>query len=215
LHIRITLLSDVFATAGQAQGRAAIGLLQTLMSNTPFPVLNNLGSLHRASTWENIALNVGLSSKGIDTQSSPIPTPLEGSPNHTTTDLPSSDVPVAAIGPSGTNGAQSIDDFPSNPATSAVRSDGPRDWNASSLKHITQGLPNALAPFFQGDFPLPRDNSPINPSPLKAMVKMFHARRNPDPNQKKQITAASETVANIMLRHLSLNNFGMQYRFIF
>jgi E3 ubiquitin-protein ligase HUWE1 len=151
LHIRITLLSDVFATAGQAQGRAAIGLLQTLMSNTPLHVLTNLGALHRVSIWENIALNVGLSSKGIDTQSSPISSPLE-SPNHTTIDLPASDVPVAANGPSVANGAQPMDGFPLNPAPSAVKSDDPRNWNASSLKHITQGLPNALAPFFQGNF---------------------------------------------------------------
>ncbi|KIM40119.1 hypothetical protein M413DRAFT_446273 [Hebeloma cylindrosporum] len=189
LHIRITLLSDVFATAGQAQGRAAIGLLQTLMSNTPLHVLTNLGALHRVSIWENIALNVGLSSKGIDTQSSPISSPLEGSPNHTTIDLPASDAPVAANGPSVANGAQHMDGFPPNPAPSAVRSDGPRNWNASSLKHITQGLPNALAPFFQ------------------AMVKMFHARRNPDAAQKKQIAASSKIVADIMLKHLSLKCF--------
>lgn len=151
LHIRITLLSDVFATAGQAQGRAAIGLLQTLMSNTPLHVLTNLGALHRVSIWENIALNVGLSSKGIDTQSSPISSPLE-SPNHTAIDLPAPDVPVAANGPSVANGAQPTDGFPLNPAPSAVKSDDPRNWNASSLKHITQGLPNALAPFFQGNF---------------------------------------------------------------
>lgn len=151
LHIRITLLSDVFATAGQAQGRAAIGLLQTLMNNTPLHVLTNLGALHRVSIWENIALNVGLSSKGIDTQSSPISSPLE-SPNHTTIDLPASDAPVAANGPSDANGAQPR--APLNPAPSAVKGGEPRNWNASSLKHITQGLPNALAPFFQGNFSL-------------------------------------------------------------
>jgi hypothetical protein len=44
---------------------------------------------------------------------------------------------------------------------------------------------------------------------LKAMVKMFHARRNPDPAQKKQIAASSKIVADIMLKHLSLSGFGM------
>lgn len=46
------------------------------------------------------------------------------------------------------------------------------------------------------------------------MVKMFHARRNPDPAQKKQITESSKIVANIMLLHLSLKDFGM-YRIWF
>ncbi|KAF8973258.1 hypothetical protein BDZ97DRAFT_1912814 [Flammula alnicola] len=182
LHIRLTLLSDVFATAGQAQGRAAIGLLQTLMNNTPLQVLTDLGTLHRASIWENISLNVGLTSKGIEMEPSTGSSPLEGSPNQTTVDLPSTDATVSA------NGIQSQDGAPSV-SPSAVKRESPRDWNASSLKHLTQGLPNALAPFFQ------------------AMVKMFHARRNPDPNQKKQIMESSKIVADIMLMHLSLKDF--------
>lgn len=46
------------------------------------------------------------------------------------------------------------------------------------------------------------------------MVKMFHARRNPDPTQKKQIAESSKIVANIMLQHLSIKNFGMVYSFL-
>lgn len=37
---------------------------------------------------------------------------------------------------------------------------------------------------------------------------MFHARRNPDAAQKKQIAEASKVVAQIMLKHLSLRDFG-------
>jgi len=36
------------------------------------------------------------------------------------------------------------------------------------------------------------------------MVKMFHARRNPDVAQKKQISESSAVVADIMLKHLDL-----------
>lgn len=42
------------------------------------------------------------------------------------------------------------------------------------------------------------------------MVKMFYARRNPDSSQKKQIKESSTLVAQIMLKHLSLKNFGKQ-----
>jgi len=39
------------------------------------------------------------------------------------------------------------------------------------------------------------------------MVKMFHARRNPDSAQKKQIAESSKIVAEIMLMHLTLKDF--------
>ncbi|KDR75882.1 hypothetical protein GALMADRAFT_248624 [Galerina marginata CBS 339.88] len=191
LHIRITLLSDVFATAGQAQGRSAIGLLQTLMNKTPLQVLTDLGALHRASIWENIALNIGLASKGIELQLSAGSSPLEGSPNQTITDLPNVDVSIHANGQNAANGTHDEDGTTLDPVVSEniEKHEGPRDWNASALKHITQGLPNALSPFFQ------------------AMVKMFHARRNPDADQKKLIAESSKIVADIMLRHLSLQHF--------
>ncbi|KAF9475538.1 hypothetical protein BDN70DRAFT_996350 [Pholiota conissans] len=191
LHIRITLLSDVFGTAGQAQGRAAIGLLQTLMTNTPLQVLTDLGTLHHASIWEHIALAVGLSSKGIDIESRTRSSPLGGSPNEPTSDLPSIDAVSSANGQTVANGVhpQDVivpsDDFiPGTP-----KRDTPRYQNALGLNHITERLPMALDPFFH------------------AMVKMFHARRNPDPTQKKQIAESSQVVANIMLSHLNLKDF--------
>lgn len=146
LHIRITLLSDVFATA-----RAANRLVQTLMTSTPLQVLTTLGTLHRASMWESIALNVGLSLKGIEVQASPSSSPLEGSPNRTIMDLQDAEASVTANGASGTNGMNTTPTLNATEDNSTAKQDGPRDWNANSLKHITQGLPNALAPFFQGN----------------------------------------------------------------
>lgn len=147
LHIRITLLSDVFSTAGQSQGRAATGLWQTLMNSIPRPILGDLGALHRASTWENLALNVGLSSKGIEVlassgHSTEIPS---------TTIVPTTDG-VGAIGDSSFSDAGNASGGASTSQTTdqSSRPQGSRDWNASALKHITQGIPNALAPFFQG-----------------------------------------------------------------
>lgn len=40
------------------------------------------------------------------------------------------------------------------------------------------------------------------------MVKMFYARRNPDPAEKKQIMDSSSVVADIMLKHISQECFG-------
>ncbi|KAF7361866.1 hypothetical protein MVEN_00531100 [Mycena venus] len=184
LHIRITLLSDVFATAGYAHGRAAIGLLQTFMSNTTPEVVKSLGSLHRATIWENIVLKAGLISKGIDIAATPSASPLEASPEQSTIPLP--DAETATM--TSANGVQP--EPTSNPAPSSGDSkDDSRQQNAAALKHLTHGLPSSLAPFFQ------------------AMVKMFHARRNPDAAQKKQITESSSVIAEILVQHLNLKDF--------
>jgi E3 ubiquitin-protein ligase HUWE1 len=149
LHIRITLLSDVFATAGYAHGRSAIGLLQTLMSNTSPQVVSDLGSLHRASIWENIILKVGLASKGIDVLPTPTSSPLEGSPDQANISLPETD------GAATTNGTDAVQPEASavpssSPQKDVPKLDGPRELNAAALKHLTRGLPTSLAPFFQG-----------------------------------------------------------------
>lgn len=153
LHIRITLLSDVFATAGYAHGRAAIGLLQTLMNNTSPEVVTDLGALHRASIWENIVFNIGLNAKGIDVQATPATSPLEQSPARET--APETDGAVTANGASDVNGFQQHDDayFEALMRKPPPKHEGPRDKNAAALKHLTHGLPSSLAPFFQGGGP--------------------------------------------------------------
>jgi E3 ubiquitin-protein ligase HUWE1 len=157
LHIRVTLLSDVFSTAGYAHGRAAFGLLQTLMTNLSPEVLRNLGSLHRATIWENIILNVGLTSKGIDIKPTPPASPVNGSPNQSAANLPDSDntAPTAVnTDAEGTARRQT-------PVSPTPKSTGPRQQNSVALKHITHGLPGALAPFFQGNtnYHIPRSAS--------------------------------------------------------
>jgi len=130
------------------------------MNSTPQQVLSDLGALHRASIWENITLNVGLASKGIEVPSTPALSPEEGSPNPNAPNAPTTDGQIAASAPSATNGVQSDN----GPTSSSIltggntKSENARDWNASSLRHLTQGLPNALNPFFQGNSMVP-----INP----------------------------------------------------
>ncbi|KAJ7084416.1 hypothetical protein B0H15DRAFT_888578 [Mycena belliarum] len=182
LHIRITLLSDVFATAGYAHGRAAIGLLQTFMSNTTPEVVKDLGSLHRSTIWENIVLKAGLISKGIDIAATPSTSPLEATPEQPTIPLPDAESVVTSGSANGVE-AEQVPNPDSKDESSCQH-------NATALKHLTHGLPSSLAPFFQ------------------AMVKMFHARRNPDAAQKKQITESSSVIAEIMVKHLDLRDFN-------
>ncbi|KAH7927155.1 hypothetical protein BV22DRAFT_1193856 [Leucogyrophana mollusca] len=178
LHIRISLMADVFSTAGYAHGRAAIGLLQTLMGEPP-KVINDLGSLHRACVWENILFKAALASKGINVDSSADASPLERSPSQTSLPLPHTSAPMIANGVQPELSAPLLPSSPESPTK-----EGPQESNARALKHLTHGLPSALSPFFQ------------------SIVKLFYARRNPDPTQKKQILASSSVIANVILEHM-------------
>ena len=150
LHIRITLLSDVFATAGYAHGRAAISLLQNLMSNTSPEVIADLGTLHRVSIWENILLKKGLLAKGIDAPLTPTGSPPDGL-SRKNESLPATDgsnVPSTATG--APNGVLNYEQTPAATSTSQSHSSTARNHNAAAVKHLTHGLPGSLAPFFQG-----------------------------------------------------------------
>lgn len=146
LHIRITVLADVFSTAGYAHGRSAIGLLQILMSDPP-KVVKELGALHRASVWENIVFKADMVAKGMEVGPSSQGSPLGRSPSHGSIPLPEPNVGVIANGvqPGLVLPAQS-----SSPTSPKI--DTSREKNAKALKHLTHGLPSALAPFFQGSF---------------------------------------------------------------
>ncbi|KAF9460708.1 hypothetical protein BDZ94DRAFT_1323842 [Collybia nuda] len=192
LHIRTTLLSDTFATAGYAHGRAAFGLLQTLMNNMPLQVISDMGSLHRASVWENIALSNGL------TSSKASPTNILSAPYLSESPADSVSMPPITEGTSNTSGLNGDLSPPeaeiATPASTSRRvasstPRGPRERNSAALKHVTHGLPGALAPFFQ------------------AMVKMFYVRR-PDSTQRKQITDSSKEVAKLMVDHLTYKHDG-------
>ncbi|KIK27762.1 hypothetical protein PISMIDRAFT_674672 [Pisolithus microcarpus 441] len=178
LHIRVTLMADVFSTTGYAHGRSAIGLLQTLMSDPP-KVVTDLGSLHRAFVWENILFKAYITSEGIELGISGGASPLDRSPIHLPIPLPE-----AGGGATVTNGVQSDSALGVSSSSARLIKETVKDKNAKALKHLTHGLPTALAPFFQ------------------AIVKLFYARRNPDSAQKKQILSAADIVAGIMIGHI-------------
>ncbi|EGN99872.1 hypothetical protein SERLA73DRAFT_88605 [Serpula lacrymans var. lacrymans S7.3] len=176
LHVRITIMADIFSTAGYAHGRAAISLLQTLMTEPP-KIIADLGALHRACIWENILLKAGLTSKGIDLSTSSQPPSLRRSSSQISLLSLDSSAPPVSTGTS---------------AVLSIKHQSTLERNAKALKHLTHGLPSALAPFFQ------------------AVVKLFYARRNPDPTQKKQILTSSAVIAEIMLGHLKQEVSGDQ-----
>jgi E3 ubiquitin-protein ligase HUWE1 len=153
LHIRITLLSDVFATAGYTHGRSAIGLLQSLMNNMSHQVIADLGALHRVGIWENIVLNLGLKSKGISFLRSQVSSSGRNL-GRLGVNLPEHD---DSVNPNELNGDLNSADGAEPMITTASSSlsvplTGPREQNSAAIKHLTSGLPASLAPFFQGNW---------------------------------------------------------------
>lgn len=209
LHIRITLLSDVFATAGYSHGRQAIALLQTFMDSTTPDSLRNLGSLHRSTIWENLALNSALAELGIDIGKTPGSSPLDGTPDQADISLPGGDGSNTAA-PNGTVEAQQPEPVvPGAQPETPPKEQASREHNAIALKHITHGLPNALTPFFQGQ--QTRDGSSIGLTYVAAMVKMFYMRRTPDATTKKQIADSSALLAEIINKHLTVEPCSESY----
>ncbi|CAK5281578.1 unnamed protein product, partial [Mycena citricolor] len=210
LHIRLTLLSDVFTTAGFAHGRAAISLLQMFMSHSTNETLKGLGSLHRVSVLENILLKAGLVARGIEVEATPSPSSPEGSPEQSPVALPEASNGIPN-GPTSASGEQSapVAASPVPTPTPSPAAGGRLQQNAAALKHLTHGLPSSLAPFFQGQIVSPVANrSCAENDDNLAMVKMFHSRRNPDATQKKQINESSATIAEIIIQHLSVRGIA-------
>lgn len=119
------------------------------MSNTS-QIVSDLGALHRASVWENIVFNVGLTLKGIDIQRTPSVSPLEQSPTLQTAPLPGD--PAGNVNLTGIPNLNLLPgDHPLGaPQPPLSRPSTSRDQNAEALKHITRGLPTSMSPFFQG-----------------------------------------------------------------
>lgn len=117
------------------------------MSNATLEVIADLGSLHRASIWENIVLKAALAAKGIQVNETPSTSPLHQSPTHCTSELPEQGTSMPVSAP---NGAVDSDSSPTPSKRTVSKHNGPKDFNAAVLKHLAHGLPTALSPFFQG-----------------------------------------------------------------
>jgi E3 ubiquitin-protein ligase HUWE1 len=162
LHIRVSLLSDVFTHAGYSHGRGALGLLQTLMGSSSPAIVADLGSIHGAFVWENIVLKAGLGQRGIDVSiTPPATTPVVQSPGHVTPAPPELDRGTPALPEVGPTAIPTAlpSEFSSGQASTATGAapKGPdlpclRERNGMALKHLTHGIPMMLGPFFQSGF---------------------------------------------------------------
>ncbi|EKM54444.1 uncharacterized protein PHACADRAFT_174950 [Phanerochaete carnosa HHB-10118-sp] len=179
LHVRIMLLSDIFATAGYSQGRALATLLQSVTGTGTGDILLGLGSLHRSSIWENVMLKEKMTIRPEDKQQTPeafapVETPMSVSSEATTP------------GPSTTaNGSQPENSATATPKPEHPTKKDPKEMNMRALRHLASQLPNSLAPFFQ------------------SVVRLFQTRRNPDQAQKQRILDAADVVADVAVKHLS------------
>ncbi|KZT26754.1 hypothetical protein NEOLEDRAFT_1062431 [Neolentinus lepideus HHB14362 ss-1] len=191
LHTRVTLLSEVYATASYAHSRATSGFLQILMGRGSPEIVPELGSLHRACVWENIIFKAGLASKGVDLVSSPSESVLdEETPGESPDLMDEGGISSPANGARVADGAHADQPEGLSPRKDDSKKDTTRDHNAKALHHLLKQIPSSLSPLFT------------------AIVKMFYTRRNPDPVQKKQIMDAASVVANIMLKHLEPKPLG-------
>lgn len=179
LHIRVTLLADVYSTAGYIQGRQAVGPLQ----KSTVGILPSLGALHRSCMWENIVLKNASANKGLSTSSSTV-----SSSDDVANPAFSADAVLEASANTITEGTSSSSQQTENKTESAAtkKEEDPRQRNAQALRHIASQIPNALGPFFQ--------------SVAKLLV---YNRRAPDEHQKQQAEAISATLADVLLKHLT------------
>lgn len=118
------------------------------MSSCGGQTIPDLGALHRATIWENMVLNAALSKRGIP-QTSPAQSPLSGTPNLSTINLIEA---TNSLNSGNTaNGIQPTSDTrPSGESVKPKQDETPLSRNAAALKYLTHGVPNVLAPFFQG-----------------------------------------------------------------
>ncbi|KAI0766838.1 hypothetical protein BD413DRAFT_614840 [Trametes elegans] len=190
LHIRTSLLSDIYATAGYSHGRASATLLQALVGPKP-SLLADLGSLHRACVWENIVLKAALSTQ--DANAAPTPsvstsTTAVQSAQNTQSSTPAGERAGEGLSAAvAANGATTGDASAATPI--AKKEEKPKDKNANGLKHIVSQIPTSLAPFFQ------------------SVVRLFQTRRSSDLGQKQKIKEVAGILADVLVKHLERQPF--------
>ncbi|KAL6310318.1 hypothetical protein BKA93DRAFT_924556 [Sparassis latifolia] len=190
LHIRVSLLSDIYATAGYAHGRATSALLQSLVGPSTPTILPELGALHRTCVWENIALKAALASQGFDVPISSLPSLDSSAPTRMgTPTISQADADAASTGT--TNGVQGEQEqSTASSSRESTKEDSPKEQNAKVVKHLASQIPSSLAPFFQ------------------AIVRLLQTRRAPDPTQKQKIRETAVVLANVLLKHVEQKDFG-------
>lgn len=148
LHVRTSLLSDIYATAGYSHGRASATLLQALLGHKP-STLADIGSLHRACIWENIVLKATLSARDASATPPPAPTPSAPAGQEPAASTATGVPPAGSFTVISANGAATATADAPAPVSFVKKEEKPKDKNAAGLKHLVSQMPSALSPFFQ------------------------------------------------------------------
>jgi E3 ubiquitin-protein ligase HUWE1 len=148
LQTRVTLISEVYASAGHATGRTAHTILQALMGPDAVPIVPALGALHRACIKENIVLKKHLAEQAPE---------VAGPEERAAADATLGQGAGAGAGmdaePAAATAAVAQDADAAVP-TPAPEKSTPTKKNAQALKQLVSQIPAALAPLFQGNVAL-------------------------------------------------------------
>ena len=154
LNIRITMLSDLYSTAGYSHSRGSASLLQALICRGTPDVITGLGNLHRACVWESIVFKNGVGVKDSDPS---MPSFLRLPPDGQTDDNPlvrspfgisTTENPTPDTDPIERTLSNSVGDS-SSPPKSGKGKDLPRSLNIKALSHALNQIPSSLTPLFQ------------------------------------------------------------------
>ena len=154
LNIRVTMLSDLYSTAGYSHSRGSASLLQALIGRGTPDVITGLGDLHRACVWESIVFKNGVGVKDSDPS---MPSFLRLPPDSQTDDIPLVQPPFgisATENPApDTNTIERVLSnavgSPSSATKSGKEKDSPRSLNVKALSHALNQIPGSLTPLFQ------------------------------------------------------------------
>lgn len=184
LNIRVTMLSDLYSTAGYSHSRGSASLLQALIGRGNPDVITGLGDLHRACVWESIVFKNGVGVKDSDpSMPSFLRLPQDGQADdnsivHSPFGISTAENPTLDANP--IERALVNSGGSTSPSKTAKEKDSPRSLNIKALSHALNQIPSSLTPLFQCAIPLSNfgrsQKLTIHPSHRQAVFHASHSR---------------------------------------
>jgi E3 ubiquitin-protein ligase HUWE1 len=144
LQTRVTLISEVYASAGHTTGRTAYTILQALMGPDAPKIIPDLGSLHRACIWENIVLKKQLPDHTVEVGGREEKEAAAAALGQNT-DAEGSSTEQASTSAGAANADVNVQE-----SSATTEKPTPKKKNSQALKQLVTQIPAALAPLFQG-----------------------------------------------------------------
>ena len=209
LNIRVTMLSDLYSTAGYSHSRGSASLLQALIGRGTPDVITGLGDLHRACVWESIVFKNGVGVKDSDPS---MPSFLRLPPDGHADDNPLVQSPFGlSATENSTPDTNTVERALGNssPPKTGKEKDLPRSLNIRALSHALNQIPSSLTPLFQCAISVHCIRRYLERLQYAlAIVKLFFTRRTPDASTKQRILDTSALVAGVVDKHLSPKVYG-------